>query len=112
MSADLVHPGHLNILQKAAEIGKVTVGLLTDNAIASYKRLPYMNYKQREKVIRSIRYVNQVMPQIRVFSNFYLNSAVSLESGAFGKKKEERRRGLSCRVALTHTHLPLACSSP
>ena len=42
MSADLVHPGHLNILEKASEYGEVIVGLLTDEAIASYKRLPYM----------------------------------------------------------------------
>lgn len=47
MSADLIHPGHLNILKKAAEFGEVTVGLLTDSAIASYKRLPYMSFDQR-----------------------------------------------------------------
>lgn len=42
MSADLVHPGHLNVIRTAAQLGEVTVGLLTDGAIASYKRLPYM----------------------------------------------------------------------
>jgi phosphoenolpyruvate phosphomutase len=40
MSADLVHPGHINIIKKASELGELTVGLLTDHAIASYKRLP------------------------------------------------------------------------
>ena len=35
MSADLVHPGHLNIIRTAAELGEVTVGVLTDEAIAS-----------------------------------------------------------------------------
>jgi phosphoenolpyruvate phosphomutase len=44
MSADLVHPGHMNIIKEAAKLGDVIVGLLTDKAIASYKRLPYMNY--------------------------------------------------------------------
>ena len=43
MSADLVHPGHLNIIKKASELGEVTIGLLTDEAIASYKRLPHMS---------------------------------------------------------------------
>lgn len=43
MSADLVHPGHVNVIRKAAELGEVIVGLLTDEAVASYKRLPYMN---------------------------------------------------------------------
>ena len=45
MSADIVHPGHLNILNKASELGEVTVGVLTDKAIASYKRLPYMSFE-------------------------------------------------------------------
>ena len=39
MSADLIHPGHINILKEAAKLGEVTVGLLTDIAIARNKRL-------------------------------------------------------------------------
>ena len=39
MSADIIHPGHLNIISEAQKLGKVTVGVLTDAAIASYKRL-------------------------------------------------------------------------
>jgi phosphoenolpyruvate phosphomutase len=63
MSADLVHPGHLNIIARANELGAVTVGLLTDAAIASYKRLPYMTYEQRKLVIESVRGVERVVPQ-------------------------------------------------
>ena len=63
MSADLVHPGHLNILKKAAELGKVTVGLLTDEAIASYKRVPFMTYAQRKEVIENIKGVDRVVAQ-------------------------------------------------
>jgi len=63
MSADLIHPGHINIIEKASEYGDVTVGLLTDKAIASYKRLPYLNYEQREIVVRNIKGVNEVIPQ-------------------------------------------------
>ena len=63
MSADLVHPGHLNVLKKAAEYGQVTVGLLTDRAIASYKRIPYMTFEQRKEVIESIKGVHAVIPQ-------------------------------------------------
>jgi len=36
MSADLIHPGHLNIIKKGRELGRVVIGLLTDKAIASY----------------------------------------------------------------------------
>lgn len=63
MSADLVHPGHLNILKTAAKYGEVMVGLLTDKAIASYKRIPYMEYEQRKQVIENIKGVSQVVPQ-------------------------------------------------
>lgn len=63
MSADLVHPGHLNILKEAAKHGEVMVGLLTDAAIASYKRIPYMEFSQRKIVIENIKGVSQVVPQ-------------------------------------------------
>lgn len=63
MSADLVHPGHLNIIKKATESGDVIIGLLTDAAIASYKRLPFMTFEQRKEVIASIKGVTQVVPQ-------------------------------------------------
>lgn len=63
MSADLIHPGHLNILQEASKLGEVTVGLLTDKAIASYKRLPYLTYEQRKIVVENIKGVVKVIPQ-------------------------------------------------
>lgn len=63
MSADLVHPGHINIISEAAKLGEVTVGLLTDEAIASYKRLPFLTYDQREVVVNQIKGVAHVVPQ-------------------------------------------------
>jgi phosphoenolpyruvate mutase len=63
MSADLVHPGHLNIIKKAATLGEVTIGLLTDQAIASYKRVPFMTFEQRQQVVENIKGVTRVVPQ-------------------------------------------------
>ena len=63
MSADLIHPGHLNIIKEARKLGKVTVGVLTDEAIASYKRLPYMNYEQRAEIVSNLKGVERVVPQ-------------------------------------------------
>ena len=63
MSADLIHPGHLNIINEARKLGEVTIGLLTDKAIASYKRLPFLSYEQRKIVIENIKGVNVVVPQ-------------------------------------------------
>lgn len=63
MSADLVHPGHLNIIKEGAKRGEVVIGLLTDEAIASYKRLPYMSFEQRKTVVENIKGVSRVIPQ-------------------------------------------------
>jgi phosphoenolpyruvate phosphomutase / 2-hydroxyethylphosphonate cytidylyltransferase len=63
MSADLIHPGHINIIKEAAKLGEVTVGVLTDKAIASYKRLPFMTYEQRKNVVENIKGVFKVIPQ-------------------------------------------------
>ena len=63
MSADLVHPGHINILREAEKLGEVIVGLLTDEAIASYKRLPFMSFEQRKEVIKNIKGVYEVVAQ-------------------------------------------------
>jgi phosphoenolpyruvate phosphomutase / 2-hydroxyethylphosphonate cytidylyltransferase len=66
MSADLVHPGHLNIIREAAKLGSVTIGLLTDEAIASYKRLPYLEFDQRRAIVESLKGVDNVVPQFQL----------------------------------------------
>jgi len=63
MSADIVHTGHINIIKEAAKLGVVTVGLLTDQAIATYKRIPYTTYEQRKEVIVNIKGVSKVISQ-------------------------------------------------
>ena len=60
---DIMHPGHINILKKASKYGRVIVGLLTDTAIASYKRLPFLTYEQRKDVIENMKQVYKVVPQ-------------------------------------------------
>ena len=62
-SADILHEGHINILKHAAKFGKVIVGLLSDQAFASYRQLPHLNYKQREIVLKNIKFVDSVIVQ-------------------------------------------------
>lgn len=66
MSADIIHTGHLNILHVAQQYGRVTVGVLTDAAIASYKRLPYLTYEQRATIVSNIKGVDNVVPQTQL----------------------------------------------
>ncbi len=63
MSADLIHPGHLNIIHEAQKYGSVILGLLTDKAIASYKRLPYLTFEQRKIIVENIKGVCEVVVQ-------------------------------------------------
>jgi phosphoenolpyruvate phosphomutase len=63
LRGDIIHPGIINIIREAAERGQVLVGLLTDSAIASYKRLPYLNWEQRLMILENIKGVYKVVPQ-------------------------------------------------
>ena len=63
MSGDIIHHGHIRVIEKAREYGDITIGLLTDKAIAEYKRLPYLNFIQREQVIKNLKGVCRVIPQ-------------------------------------------------
>jgi len=63
MSADLIHPGHLNIINTALKYGNVIVGVLTDRAIASYKRLPYMDFEKRKIIVENLKGVSEVIAQ-------------------------------------------------
>jgi cytidyltransferase-like protein len=63
LSVDIIHEGHINILKTASKYGDVIVGLLTDEAIASYKNIPYLNYSRRKIIVQNIKYVKKVIPQ-------------------------------------------------
>jgi phosphoenolpyruvate mutase len=63
LAVDFLHEGHINILKIAQKYGEVIVGLLTDEAIASYKSIPILNYKNRELLVKNLKYVSKVVPQ-------------------------------------------------
>lgn len=63
MSADLIHQGHLNIIKEGQKLGKVIIGLLTDEAIASYKRLPLIAFNERKLIVENLKGVEKVVPQ-------------------------------------------------
>ena len=63
LAVDFLHEGHINILKIAKKYGEVIVGLFTDEAIASYKSIPILNYKSRELLVKNLKYVSRVVPQ-------------------------------------------------
>ena len=62
-STDLLHSGHLNIIRKAAALGELTVGILSDEAIAIYKRYPLIPLEERMEIFSSIKGVSRVIVQ-------------------------------------------------
>lgn len=101
LSADLLHPGHMNILRIARELGEVTVGLLTDAAIASYKRLPYMTYEERFAVVSEIKGVTAVVPQATLdyvpnLERLRPDFVVHGDDWKTGVQAETRRRVIEC----------------
>lgn len=63
MIADIMHPGLINIINEGAKYGDVIIGLFTDKAIATHKRLPVLTYDQRKEVVENINGVSKVVPQ-------------------------------------------------
>lgn len=63
MIGDIMHPGLINIITEGAKYGDVMIGLYTDKAIATHKRLPYLTYDQRKAVIEKIVGVKEIVPQ-------------------------------------------------
>lgn len=62
-STDILHSGHISILEKAAALGELTVGVLTDQVVASYKRFPVLSYDERVLMLKNIKGVSRVVEQ-------------------------------------------------
>lgn len=63
LSADSIHHGHMSLLNKGREFGEILIGLFTDKAIASFKRLPYLNFDQRKNILLNFKGVSKVVAQ-------------------------------------------------
>lgn len=63
LCADFFHAGHMNIIEQSRKLGKLTVGILTDEAIAAYKRIPVVPFEKRVNVVENIKGVEKVIPQ-------------------------------------------------
>jgi len=97
MRGDIVHPGIINIIREGSKLGELIVGLLTDSAIASHKRLPFLTYEQRLDVIENIKGVARVVPQeewsyvpnLRKYKPDYIIHGDDWKNGPLKKEREE-----------------------
>jgi phosphoenolpyruvate phosphomutase len=63
VSTDTIHGGHINIIQRASALGKLTVGVLTDEVVASYKRYPLLSFEERATLFSALKGVSRVVRQ-------------------------------------------------
>jgi len=63
IATDILHEGHINVLNHASKLGKVIVGLLTDEAIASYKNIPHNDYENRKILLQNFKQISKIIPQ-------------------------------------------------
>ncbi len=62
-STDMIHSGHIAIIKKAARLGKLIVGVLSDEAVVSYKRFPLLPFTERKALFENISGVSKVVEQ-------------------------------------------------
>jgi len=67
MSTDILQTGHINVIQTAAELGEVTVGVLCDKYVAMYEKYPILPLEERMKIIQNIKGVSHVVVQNDIF---------------------------------------------
>ena len=63
LAVDILHSGHLNIINRAKKYGKVVIGLLSDKAVAEYKTIPSLEYEERYKIVRNLKNVHKIIKQ-------------------------------------------------
>ena len=63
MSSDVIHDGHVNIIQYGASLGELTVGILSDEAIATYKHHPILPFEKKRKIVSNIQGVSRIVKQ-------------------------------------------------
>ena len=62
-STEYIHSGHMAIINKARRLGRLIIGVLSDEAVASYKRFPLIPFEDRKALLENVAGVERVVPQ-------------------------------------------------
>ena len=62
-ASDIIHGGHIAIIKKAQKLGRLIIGVLSDEAVASYKRMPLVPASERKVMFENIAGVHRVVDQ-------------------------------------------------
>ena len=97
MAVDILHTGHINIINAARDLGEVTIGLLSDKAIMNYKKLPLIEIEKRKIIIENIKGVKSIIiqdtydyePILRKLKPDYLVHGDDWKTGIQSKMREK-----------------------
>lgn len=62
-STEYIHSGHISIINKARRLGRLIVGILSDEAVSSFRRFPLIPFEDRKALIENIAGVERVVEQ-------------------------------------------------
>ena len=60
---DIIHGGHIKIIKRAQRLGKLIIGVLSDEAVSSYKRIPLLSFDERKELLANIAGIYKVVEQ-------------------------------------------------
>ena len=88
---DMFHRGHLESIKKCLEFGdEVIIGVVSDKDTQSYKRLPVINERDRVEIIKSLKYVSEVIFPAPMYTTlkFIRENKIDLEVHGFSNDEE------------------------
>ncbi len=97
LTADTLHHGHMKLIEKARELGQIHIGLMSDKSVVEFKRIPYLNYDQRKKILLNIKGVTRVTRQDSWDYSMYIKKYkpdyhIHGDDWKVGYQKEMRRK--------------------
>lgn len=60
---DIIHSGHIKIIKRAQRLGKLIIGVLSDEAVSGYKRIPLLSFDERKELLANISGIHKVVEQ-------------------------------------------------
>ena len=61
---DLFHSGHINFLKQAKKMGDyLIVGIISDEDVESYKRIPIISFQDRKIMLENCKQVDKIIPK-------------------------------------------------
>lgn len=97
LRGDIIHPGIINIINKANKHGRVLAGVLSDKAIAEYRKLPVLTFEQRKNIVENIKGVSEVVeqkersyvPNLLRYKPDYIIHGDDWKNGSLSKERED-----------------------